>query len=81
MFCENILPHLIYFLLVYKPLTRPILNKYLNCFFNKHYEIKRENTFEKTNTNAFQGIYCILCIALIFTITNLPYIYNVIINY
>jgi len=55
MFCENILPYLIYFLIVYKPLTTPVLNKHLNCFFIKHHEIKIENRFEKINTNFHQG--------------------------
>lgn len=54
-FCEYILPHLIYYLLVYEPLTRPILNKHLNEFFIKHYEMNRENTCKKINTNNFQG--------------------------
>lgn len=55
MFCENILPHLIYFLLIYKPLTAPVLNKHINCFFIKHHEIKIENLSEKMNTNLLQG--------------------------
>lgn len=64
-FCENILPHLVYFLLEYKPLTRPILNKHLNCFFFKHYKIKTEKPSEKINRNFHQvygvienNIYC-----------------------
>lgn len=51
MFCENILPHLVYFLLEYKPLTRPIFNKHLNSFFLKHYKMKNE----KINRNIHQG--------------------------
>jgi len=55
-FCENILPNLIYFLLVYKPqYTVDILNKHLNCFFIKHHEMKIENVAEKTNTSFSQG--------------------------
>ncbi|CAH1736405.1 unnamed protein product, partial [Aphis gossypii] len=38
LFCENILPHLVYFLLEYKSLTRPILNKHLNRKMNKDKE-------------------------------------------
>lgn len=53
MFCEQILPHIIYFLLVYKPPTRSVIYKYLNCFFFEHYEMKRK-TSEKIN-NFFQG--------------------------
>ncbi|XP_029344827.1 serine-protein kinase ATM [Acyrthosiphon pisum] len=60
-FCENILPHLVYFLLEYKPLTRPILNKHLNRFFLEHYKMRSE----KINRNIHQAydaiennIYC-----------------------
>ncbi|XP_060874698.1 serine-protein kinase ATM isoform X2 [Metopolophium dirhodum] len=60
-FCENILPHLVYFLLEYKPLTRPVLNKHLNKFFLKHYTMRSE----KINRNIHQvydaienNIYC-----------------------
>jgi len=55
MFCENILPHLVYFLLEYKPFTRPILNKHLNFFFLKHYKMKTEKTSENINGNSYQG--------------------------
>ncbi|KAE9539511.1 hypothetical protein AGLY_004763 [Aphis glycines] len=67
LFCENILPHLVYFLLEYKSLTRPILNKHLNRFFLKHYKTKTEmeKTTEKIKTifhqvnNAIENnIYC-----------------------
>ncbi|VVC40821.1 Hypothetical protein CINCED_3A017263 [Cinara cedri] len=50
MFCENILPHLIYFLLG-KPSTRTIINKHINCFFIKHNEIEKEKRSKKISSN------------------------------
>lgn len=54
-FCENILPHLIYFLIANNPMTRNILSKHLNCFFTKHYELITHKNVEKMNINALQG--------------------------
>lgn len=54
MFCENILPHLIYFLLG-KPSTNHIINNHINCFFIKHNEIEKDKRSEKINKNFDQG--------------------------
>lgn len=54
MFCEHILPYLIYFLLD-KPLTRPIIDKHFNCFFIKHNEIEKKMRSWKINANSYQG--------------------------
>ncbi|XP_026809071.1 serine-protein kinase ATM isoform X1 [Rhopalosiphum maidis] len=83
LFCEKILPHLVYFLLEYIPPTRPILNKHLNWFFLKHYKTKMEmvstekikTNFHQVNNSIENNIYCnklaVQCLLRIINFTRL----------